>query len=266
MVRDCFLENKRTHLAQLDFGTGAQAQPLFQRGKTGPKEQSPALADGQRLLRRGQDQVGNQVGPRIPAGKVPGQVFIGARPDIRRPALAPAILEFDVGRQIGGADGRVEHKRYDRLRIQVRMVRPWCRIRQRKGRRFHAPAQNGRRWAPIRARQTGPQREFIAMVQRQRLGRRKRAAARADPGENAIQRRLDEQRRRLRRTADLFRPDHRLVKAQFKGGGRTGRGGIENQFDVFGAVVVETAAHKQEGGAGGKKKFHTTARRSSLTV
>jgi len=124
----------------------------------------------------------------------------------------------------------------------------------------------GRRRVSIRARQTEPQGKFVAVVQRQRFGRQKHAAARAEPGENAAQGRFDDQRRRLRGMADLVRPRHRLVEAQFKGGSGTGRGRIEDQFDVFGAIRMEIAAQEQQGRAGGKKKFHRTAGRSSFKV
>ena len=265
-MRNGFLENKRTHVAQLDFGAGAQAQSLFKRGKAGPKNQPPAFANRQWLLRRGHDQVGNQVGWQIQPPIRPSSVLVCALPDVRRAALARVVAEFDVALQIGGANGSVENERDDLLRAHLRMVRPAWRKHDREGRRFHAPAQNGRRRVSIRARQTGPQGKFVAVVQRQRFGRQKHAAARAEPGENAAQGRFDDQRRRLRGMADLVRPRHRLVEAQFKGGGGTGRGRIEDQFDVFGAIMMEIAAQEQQGRAGGKKKFHRTAGRSSFKV
>jgi hypothetical protein len=65
---------------------------------------------------------------------------------------------------------------------------------------------------------------------------------------------------------DFVRPHHRLVEAQFKGSGGARRGWIEDQFDVFGTIMVEIAAYEQEGGSGGKKRFHRSRGRSSFKV
>jgi hypothetical protein len=66
--------------------------------------------------------------------------------------------------------------------------------------------------------------------------------------------------------ADFVRSHHGLVEPKFKGCGGNSPGGIENQFDVFRAIMMEIAAQEQKGGAGGKKTFHKTTRRSSFKV
>ena len=122
-----FLENKRTHVPQFNFSPGAQAQSLFHRGKTGPEDQPPAFANRQWLSRRGQDQqdqVGSQIGRRTPAPIFPRHVFVGPWPEVRRAALAHGVPEFDIRRQVGGANGRVENQRDFLLRIHIRLMRP----------------------------------------------------------------------------------------------------------------------------------------------